>query len=178
MSNPPHATDPKLIAQLSECQKIDIPHPMIRSLFSGKGLSAMSEYKGIQINPMDCSHYHQSFSRTYLTYLTQRLFQFQRLPGFEEESVYTRDEKLKTVLASMTEDEIQEHLGVMNQLYLHTQSELRRVVGSDTIRLYRGFREPMNTMVSLAFRRAKELGAEVAKVYSNTLDFYTGTAFA
>lgn len=172
MSNPEHTTDRVLISQLAKCEKIEIPHPLIKSLFSGKGLGAMSEYKGVPINPMDCSHYHKSFSRIYLTYLTQRLFQFQRLPGFEEEAVYTRDEKLKDLLASITEDEIQEHMGVLEKLYLHTQSELRKTIGKDTIRLYRGFREPMNTMVSLAVRRALEVGDEVARVYSNTLDFF------
>ncbi|MFC1336947.1 MAG: hypothetical protein G8D89_22315 [gamma proteobacterium symbiont of Clathrolucina costata] len=160
------------VEKLRSCRKIDIPDPLIKALFCTQGWRDIKEYRGAKIHPMDGSYYNQSFSRIYLTYLTQRLFDFQRLPGFEEEVLYSRDDCVKDALASLTEDEIQEHLAVLEELYAHTQKELKKALDSDTIRLYRGFKEPMNTMVSLAVRYAKEQGERVARVYGNTLDFF------
>lgn len=156
----------------NQCKKIEIKHPLIKSIFTYEG--NLRNYCGVSIVPMNCTGYNHSFSRIYLTYLTQRLFQFQRFCGFEESFLYPRDEKIKLRLASIPEEEIQEHLSELNNLYQHTQAELKKAAGgAGTVKLYRGFKSPVSSMVSLAVRRAKAKGETKATVYGNTLDFYS-----
>lgn len=157
-----------LVLKLSQCRKVSIENPLLQGIFNRTGFV----FHGLPVHPINGDNYNYSFSRIYLTYLIQRLFNIHRIPGYEEGVSFSDDEQLRNVIENLKESEIENHLSELSRLYEHTQQELTTAVGGESISVYRGFNGTLADMVVLSRARAIERNETTAQVYGNIFNFY------
>lgn len=157
-----------LVLKLSQCRKTSIQDPLLQGIFNCDGYN----FKGIPIHPLTGDGFDYSFSRIYITYLIQRLFQIVRLPGYEESVSFNDDSQLHRALESITDREIESHLQELYRLYVHTQRELAKALSEPTVKVYRGFKNDVSELITISVARANQLGEKTAKIYGNILDSF------
>lgn len=149
----------RLSKTLSRCQRTTIREPLLYDLLVGD----LSRHIPGQVNFLASGHGRHDAARHILCYVVRRALGIVRLPG-------TYDLKLRNdFFQHLKPEQLEAAVEEAKRIYEHTQSELKRVWGENTIPLVRGTRAEESSAIDFLLNKLK---GETVPLYLNTLTFF------
>ena len=148
---------------LSHCEQTTIKDPLLKDLLVGD----VSKYVPGHVNLLANGHGRNDAARHILCFIIRKALGIVRLPGSYD--LQLRGHFFKDLDSSALENAVTE----ARRIYRHTQNELQRVWGQNTIPLVRGTRDLESSAIDYLLNK---LEGDTVPLYLNTLTFFNHEA--